>query len=259
MGKAEGQLSIENRDARYEVELTANSGTFSYNGGEQTVSGFRGETALGVPVQADGRTYYVTGLSSHASGTNVADSVASIPVRGAAVVKDADGNLVSEQFRVKVVPGSFAIEPATLVIAANDAGKSYGQADPALSATVKGLVEGDVFEGTYDVERATSENAGTYEITVDKVRLPQNGNYTTATTQPGRFVIARADALTLVVGDASKPYDGTPLVPRGWRRFRSAYSRVTRSRSCTVGRRPTRARARARFPATSCETRLART
>ena len=214
VGKAEGQLSIENRDARYEVELTANSGTFSYNGGEQTVSGFRGETALGVPVQADGRTYYVTGLSSHASGTNVADSVASIPVRGAAVVKDADGNLVSEQFRVKVVPGSFAIEPATLVIAANDAGKSYGQADPALSATVKGLMEGDVFEGTYDVERAPGENAGTYEITVDKVRLPQNGNYT-ATTQPGRFVIARADALTLVVGDASKPYDGTPLVPDG--------------------------------------------
>ena len=47
-----------------------------------------------------------------------------------------------------------------------------------------------------------------------KVRLPQNVNYT-ATTQPGRFVIARADALTLVVGDASKPYDGTPLVPDG--------------------------------------------
>ena len=212
VSKSEGQLSVENRDARYEVTVTAQSGTFSYDGAAHTVAGFVGQTDQGIPVQVDGQTYYVSGLTSQAEGTNVVESVASIPVKGVAAVKDAAGNVVSDQFNVRVAPGSLTIEPAALVIKANDAGKRYGDGDPALTATVSGLVPGDVFEGSYEVTRAAGENAGTYEITVGNVQLGERSNYT-ASTQPGRFVIAPIDSLTVVVGDASRPYDGTPLVP----------------------------------------------
>ena len=215
LSKTEGQLSVENRDAQYEATVTAQSGTFAYDGTEHTVEGFANEGGEGVAVEVDGRTYHVSGLTSRATGANVADSVATIPVAGVAVVRDADGNDVSSQFNVKVEAGSLTIAPAELVIAANDTGKRYGDGDPELTATVTGLVPGDVFAGTYDIARAAGENAGTYEITVGNVQLGERSNYS-ATTVPGRFIIAPAGEVTLIVNDGSKPYDGTPLTPSGF-------------------------------------------
>ena len=215
VSKTEGQLSVGNRDARYEATVTAQSGTFTYDGAEHAIDGFVDQTAQGVPVRVDGQTYYVSGLISHASGTDVVDSVTSVPVEGGAVVKDADGNIVSDQFNVKVEAGSFAIEPAELVITADDTGKRYGDGDPALTASVSGLVSGDTFEGSYVVTRAAGENAGTYDITVSDVQLGERSNYT-AKTAPGRFIIAPAGEVTLIVNDSSKTYDGTPLEPTGF-------------------------------------------
>ena len=215
VSKVEGQLSVENRDARYDATVTAQSGTFTYDGTAHAVEGFVDQTAQGIPVQADGQTYYVSGLISKASGTNVADSMATIPVEGVAVVKDADGNDVSDQFNIKVQAGSFTIDPAELVIAANDTGKRYGDGDPALTASVSGLVAGDTFNGSYVLTRTAGENAGTYDITVSDVQLGALSNYT-ATTLAGRFIIAPAGEVTLVVNDSSKTYDGTPLEPSGF-------------------------------------------
>ena len=215
VSKVEGQLSVENRDARYDATVTAQSGTFTYDGTAHAVDGFVDQTAQGIPVQADGQTYYVSGLISKASGTNVADSMATIPVEGVAVVKDADGNDVSDQFNIKVQAGSFTIDPAELVIAANDTGKRYGDGDPALTASVSGLVAGDTFNGSYVLTRTAGENAGTYDITVSDVQLGALSNYT-ATTLAGRFIIAPAGEVTLVVNDSSKTYDGTPLEPSGF-------------------------------------------
>ena len=215
VSKVEGQLSVENRDARYDATVTANSGTFTYDGTAHAVDGFVDQAAQGVPVQADGQTYYVSGLISKASGTNVADSMPTIPVEGVAVVKDADGNDVSDQFNIKVQAGSFTIDPAELVIAANDTGKRYGDGDPALTASVSGLVAGDTFNGSYVLTRTAGENAGTYDITVSDVQLGALSNYT-ATTLAGRFIIAPAGEVTLVVNDGSKTYDGTPLEPSGF-------------------------------------------
>ena len=215
VSKVEGQLSVENRDARYDATVTAQSGTFTYDGTAHAVDGFVDQTAQGIPVQADGQTYYVSGLTSKASGANVADSMATIPVEGVAVVKDADGNDVSDQFNIKVQAGSFTIDPAELVIAANDTGKRYGDGDPALTASVSGLVAGDTFNGSYVLTRTAGENAGTYDITVSDVQLGALSNYT-ATTLTGRFIIAPAGEVTLVVNDSSKTYDGTPLEPSGF-------------------------------------------
>ncbi|MEG0791361.1 MAG: InlB B-repeat-containing protein, partial [Gordonibacter sp.] len=121
-----GQLSIENRDAKYEIQVEANSGSKTYDGAALEVSGFKNESDKGIEVKtADGGTYYVTGLASQASGKNVSDSVASIPMTGTAVVKDAQGNDVSSQFNVTLKTGSLTIDKRALTLESETFSKEY--------------------------------------------------------------------------------------------------------------------------------------
>ena len=57
-----GTLTVTNRDAKYEVEVQANSGAFTYDGIEKSVSGFVGETEDGVPVTVGSSKFYVLSL-----------------------------------------------------------------------------------------------------------------------------------------------------------------------------------------------------
>nr|MCR5468686.1 hypothetical protein [Lachnospiraceae bacterium] len=116
-----GKLKVYDRDVKYEVTVTAKSGSQKYDGTALTVSGFENETANGIPVTvtaANGTTvnYLVTGLTSEATVTNVADSIASIPVGGTAVVKDSAGNDVTSQFIVKTTPGYATISARTVTL-----------------------------------------------------------------------------------------------------------------------------------------------
>lgn len=113
-----------------------------------------------------------------------------------------------------VVDGSLSVAPAKLLISANDASKRYGQTDPALTASVAGLVGGDAFSGSYNVTRVEGESVGTYAITVEDA-VSGDPNYVVEVA-PGSFTIVPADAVSLVVGGGTKVYDGTPLVPTGF-------------------------------------------
>jgi hypothetical protein len=77
-------------DARFEVHVSAGSGSVLYDGEEHSVSGFEQTSFI-----VNGVTYEVSGLRSEAAGTHAADSAAEIPVEGTAVVKDAEGNDVA--------------------------------------------------------------------------------------------------------------------------------------------------------------------
>ena len=73
----------------------------------------------------------------------------------------------------------FTILSAPLTVAADDKTKVYGEDDPALTATVKGLVNGDTEASlglVYSLDRATGEGAGTYAITPTGT-TPQGGEY----------------------------------------------------------------------------------
>ena len=67
----------------------------------------------------------MTGLTSEASGTDVADSVASIPVSGTAMVRDAAGNDVTKQFNVKVTNGSLTINKREVMLISASLTKEY--------------------------------------------------------------------------------------------------------------------------------------
>ena len=143
-----GQLTINNRAAKYAVSVTANSGEFTYDGTPHSASGFENQTDKGVAVVADnGKTYYVTGLTSEKSSTD-AVAKANIGYEGTAVVKDADGNVVTNEFSVTVTPGTFEVKPRPVTFTSGTATKVYdGEALTARSWTANEPTEAAPDEG----------------------------------------------------------------------------------------------------------------
>lgn len=160
--------------AKENIVIAAKSASATYDGAVHTVSGFENEDAEGIKfTAADGKIYTVTGLSSTATATNVADSQTSIPVTGTAKVTDQDGNDVTNHFILTVAPGSLVINAKEVTVAAQDASKTYGNPDPTLTATVTGTLENDTV--AYTVMRDEGANAGTY--TIRATGNENQGNY----------------------------------------------------------------------------------
>ncbi|OUN46438.1 hypothetical protein B5G20_07560, partial [Collinsella sp. An7] len=131
---------------KMEVSITGKSATdLVYNGSEQSVSGFVGEAADGVPVNVDGQTYYVKGATSTASGTNAMDEAANTTVNTDKVqVVDANGNDVTDRFTVTVSPGQFKINKRVITVTDS---KSV-----PYSGSEQALVIGEGDEGQYKVD-----------------------------------------------------------------------------------------------------------
>ena len=193
--KTEGTLTITDRgDEAYVVTITGKSATdLVYSGSEQSVSGFVGQGEDGrVPVEADnGLTYYVEGATSYASGTDAMAQSVKTTLGGQAKVYDADGNDVTGQFSVNVVPGDFQIQKKAAVVTANDDTKVFGASDPAFTATVVGEIKGE--EGTvrYTVTRpgaGADEAVGTYPDAIVAAGEADQGNYK-VTYEPADFTI----------------------------------------------------------------------
>ena len=164
----EGQLSITSKEAKYEVQVTVNSGNKVYDGEALTVSGFVGETENGIPVTADGKTYYVKGLSASATGSNVSDST-SVNATGTAQVVDEAGNDVTSEFKVTVNPGSLTITKRPVTLTSATLEKTYdGTALVNADAPNHGVTINEnkllVEEGWVDGEGATYTFDGTQTL-----------------------------------------------------------------------------------------------
>jgi hypothetical protein len=96
-------------------------------------------------------------------------------------------------------------------ISANAASKTYGDADPTLTATVAGTVGNDTLN--YTLGRAAGENVDGYTITVT-ANAADNPNYD-ITTNNGTFTINKK-ALTITADSASKVYDTTALTKNSY-------------------------------------------
>ncbi|MCB7515032.1 hypothetical protein LI073_13775, partial [bacterium 210917-SL.2.15] len=100
--KTEGALTVTNRDAKYEITVTAKSATEKYDGTEKSVSGLVTTTFT-----VEGNTYTVSGLTAEAKATDAGTYTSA--VTGTAVVKDSDGNDVTAQFSVKTENGTLTV------------------------------------------------------------------------------------------------------------------------------------------------------
>ena len=112
-------------------------------------------------------------------------------------------------YAIETTNANFTINKKAATITANDTNKTYGDADPTLTATVEGSVEGDAI--AYTLTRAAGDTAGTYPITVT---LGINPNYQITTTN-ANFTINKkaatvaADSLGKTYGDADPELTAT--------------------------------------------------
>lgn len=93
--KTYGTLTVTDRSEKYQITLTPNSKSVTYDGTEKSVSGF--ET---LEFKINGQTFYVSGVEASATGTDAGEYP--VTESGQAVVTDVDGNDVTDQFIVNI-------------------------------------------------------------------------------------------------------------------------------------------------------------
>ena len=116
--KTEGTLTVTSRDAKYQISPQANSDEVKYDGQSHEVTGFETDTFT-----VEGNTYTVSGLTAAGSGTDAGSYTVS--VSGTAVVKDSDGNDVSDQFSVTPQTGTLTINKRSVTLTSATASKTY--------------------------------------------------------------------------------------------------------------------------------------
>ncbi len=106
-----GQLTVTNRQAQYQVTVEANSSIGNtYDGVEHAATGLKTSEFT-----VDGQKYTVEGLNtSDPKAVNTGEYANTISNK--TVVKDANGNDVSSQFAVTLVPGELKIAKRSVTL-----------------------------------------------------------------------------------------------------------------------------------------------
>ncbi|AXC09546.1 hypothetical protein ACPOL_0161 [Acidisarcina polymorpha] len=134
-------------------------------------------------------TYTVTG-PAHLNGTQLL-------VTGVGTVSVTATQAGNSQYAAAVsVTKTLTVDPASLIVTANNASKELGQPNPAFSATISGFVNGEtqastgVYSGTpaFSTTATTNSPIATYPITVSLGTLAA-ANYTFASFVPGTLTV----------------------------------------------------------------------
>ncbi|WP_162239687.1 MBG domain-containing protein, partial [Flavobacterium sp. Leaf359] len=149
-------------------------------------------------------TYTVTGFANGDDHTVITGALTRTAGENIGTYDIEQGTLaVSGNYDIAYTGADFNITKATLNIVADAKSKTYGTADPALTYTVTGLVNGDnesIVTGA--LSRTAGENIGTYAI--NQGTLAVSGNYDIAYTGAD-FNITKA-TLNIVADAKSKTY-----------------------------------------------------
>jgi hypothetical protein len=142
-----------------------------------------------------------SGSLSRASGENV----------GSYAINQGTLSLPAK-YTLTFVPANLTINKAALDVNAVAAGKTYGQSDPALTATYSGFQFSDNagnsgITGSASCSRTSGEAVATYTITCTPGTLSAP-NYAFQTGSTANFTIS-PKALTITAKDASKTYGDT--------------------------------------------------
>ena len=185
-------------EQKKEITLTANSGTFTYDGSEHSASGVKTDTFT-----IDSVTYTVSGFTTeNPKEKNAGTYTNNILNTDSIVVKNGDTD-VTYQFSVNTENGSLKITPKAVTVTADSKGKTYGAADPELTAQVSGTLDNDTVR--YTLSREKGEAVGTYKIT--PAGAESQGNYKVS-YETGIFTISKSDSLVLTANGYEGEYDG---------------------------------------------------
>lgn len=185
----EGQYTIT--VGQRDLDVSMNDQEYIYNGANQGV----GITAT-TDVEGDELSIVYTVDGEEFDEAPVFKNAGTYEVT--ADVKDASA---ADNYKHYTVKYTVVVAPKKAVITVADAGKVYGNLDPAFEATVSGNMEGE--EISYTLTREEGINVGTYAITAV---LPDedavNANYDIEVVD-GTFTITRRTVI-ITANDASK-------------------------------------------------------
>ena len=164
-------------------------------------------------VNGDTQATATTGTLTFTTAATVTTNVGAYAIVGSGLTAN-NGNYVFLQFPTNAF--AFAITPATLVYTAMPATRVYGAANPPLTGTVTGFLNGETqataTTGTlsFSTPATITSNVGTYAINGSGLRA-NNFNYifVQAAPNPTAFTITPAQ-LTYVANPVSQTY-GTPI------------------------------------------------
>ena len=211
--KTEGTLTVTSRDAKYQISPQANSDEVKYDGQSHEVTGFETDTFT-----VEGNTYTVSGLTAAGSGTDAGSYTVS--VSGTAVVKDSDGNDVSDEFAVTSQTGTLTINKRSVTLTSASDEKEYdGDAltNDEVTVTGDGFVTGE--GATYDVTGTrtlvgSSENAFTYTLNegtkADNYDITPSYGTLTVTNRNTKYEV------TLKANSGTEKYDGNEKTVSGY-------------------------------------------
>ena len=204
----DGSLTIDKIDASF----TGESDTVTYTGSEQSITDI---TAAGL---LKGHTY--EGLTYAAKGTNVGEYDGEFS--GTAVIKDAAGNDVTENYAVTKTPGKLTINPITAKVTVTINGNTLTVKYDGDEHTVSGytyeasnkLYTDKDFMYKKDVQpEAKGVNADTYMVGLaaeDFMNINDNFTNVEFIVNDGSLVIEKR-VVKLTSASDEKTYDGKPL------------------------------------------------
>lgn len=218
------------------ISVTLNSGEFTYDGQEHTVSGIKSVTYGNDVISVNNGTFKIGDTTftlscaentATATGTNVVrnpdGTVGSYPVTAQPTditVKMGGQNVTGKVTVTNVIAGSLQINPRKVTITVQDAEKTYGESDPTpFQAVLSGdpLVN-DTDLGTITCSRTNKdEDAGVYEDVLTAA-CETNENYDVIVVN-GDFTIKKYTlpvVVTIEGTSAEKPYTGSEQSVEGY-------------------------------------------
>ena len=184
--------------------VTVNSGTLTVTPAPLTVTVGNATRPYGAANPAFTST--VSGALNGDTFTNTYSTTATItsPV-GTYPINDAVGGPAASNYTIQVTPGTLTITTATIAlnVAANNATRAYGAANPAFTSTITGALNGDTFTITYATTAIATSPTGTYPI-VPTVSGSAAANYN-VTTSNGVLTVTPA-TLTVTANNATRAY-----------------------------------------------------
>ena len=211
--KTEGTLTVMNRDAKYEVTVKAHSATVTYDGKAHEAAGVETDTFV-----IDGATYTVSGLTTE-NPSKVDAGTYTNNVTGTPVVKDADGNVVTDQFMVNTENGKLVINQAEVTLTSASGEWTYDGTKHSKHEmeTVSGFAEGEGATFTYSASITNAgnvENAFVYKLNANT----KSSNYRFTTNNGTLKVTPVTDKVTVIItgNSATAAYDGTEKTVTGY-------------------------------------------
>ena len=208
-----GTLEVKERAEKYEITVEAKSGGKLYDGKPMTVSGFKT-----LSFRVDGNDYTVEGITASHTATNC-DESRTIVIQGTPIVKDAAGNIVTNEFNVKLVNGDLTIARRQINLRSKSADKVYDGTPLTCHEIVQTgeFAEGEgvtcTFTGT-QTEVGSTFNEFDYTVNegtdlLNYVITRQFGNLTVKASE-GEVVV------TITGNNGSKTYDGAEMTVEGY-------------------------------------------